>query len=341
MNTDVESYLLEQLERRKRMGLPEYGEAGARQAKYISDANNTNNLMAVLADSAAKAGSLGGKVADASSVRRFADASTDQNQRFLTGLRQDEEGAEKSRGKEEALAEYLMNKKADREKLASQEKLQGQKQLYDEAKQERRFAQEDSLKKQDLALRREELAMKGKTENLKQAKEKEPSQPQFKDAGYGKRIEQANAVLEQLNEEGYDRTSTMEGLKSYLPRQLQSASLQKQEQAERNFVNAVLRQESGAAISTSEFANAEKQYFPRAGDTPEVLAQKKQNRDQQLEMFRAAAGRAWDKVPSVALEKPKVKGESGTAYADQPSKAPEEMSEEELDKEIARLKGKK
>jgi|SRR5215831_446422 len=51
------------------------------------------------------------------------------------------------------------------------------------------------------------------------------------------------------------------------------------EQAQRNFVNAVLRRESGAVINPSEFANARQQYFPQAGDSPEVLAQKKQNRE--------------------------------------------------------------
>ena len=35
------------------------------------------------------------------------------------------------------------------------------------------------------------------------------------------------------------------------------------EQAERNFINAILRQESGAAIADSEFNNARKQYMPQ------------------------------------------------------------------------------
>jgi hypothetical protein len=56
------------------------------------------------------------------------------------------------------------------------------------------------------------------------------------------------------------------------------AEYQKYDQAKRDFVNAVLRKESGAAISQSEFVNAEKQYFPQPGDTPEVIAQKAKNR---------------------------------------------------------------
>ena len=58
----------------------------------------------------------------------------------------------------------------------------------------------------------------------------------------------------------------------------QSPHQQQVDQARRDFINAVLRRESGAAISPSEFANADKQYFPQLGDSKEVLAQKRRNR---------------------------------------------------------------
>jgi hypothetical protein len=54
---------------------------------------------------------------------------------------------------------------------------------------------------------------------------------------------------------------------------------QKAEQAQRDFINAILRRESGAVISEQEFANAAKQYFPQAGDSKAVRAQKAKNRD--------------------------------------------------------------
>lgn len=54
---------------------------------------------------------------------------------------------------------------------------------------------------------------------------------------------------------------------------------QKAEQAQRDFINAVLRRESGAAISASEFENARKQYFPQPNDKPGNIAQKKANRE--------------------------------------------------------------
>lgn len=58
----------------------------------------------------------------------------------------------------------------------------------------------------------------------------------------------------------------------------QSSEQQRVEQARRDFVNAVLRRESGAVISDAEFANAEKQYFPAPGDDKNTREQKRRNR---------------------------------------------------------------
>lgn len=57
-----------------------------------------------------------------------------------------------------------------------------------------------------------------------------------------------------------------------------SGKSQQAEQAQRDFINAVLRRESGAVISQPEFENARKQYFPQPGDKSDNLAQKKRNR---------------------------------------------------------------
>lgn len=50
------------------------------------------------------------------------------------------------------------------------------------------------------------------------------------------------------------------------------------EQAQRDFINAVLRRESGAVISDAEFANARQQYFPLPNEPKSVTAQKARNR---------------------------------------------------------------
>jgi hypothetical protein len=60
--------------------------------------------------------------------------------------------------------------------------------------------------------------------------------------------------------------------------------------ARANFITAVLRKESGAAIAESEFATAEKLYFPRPGDPPEVVKQKQDAREQAMKAMKVAAG---------------------------------------------------
>lgn len=75
-----------------------------------------------------------------------------------------------------------------------------------------------------------------------------------------------------------------------MPSWLQSGTVRQQEQAERDFINAVLRQESGAAIAESEFDNARRQYFPQPGDDAATLEQKRINREGQFENFLNQAG---------------------------------------------------
>jgi hypothetical protein len=69
-----------------------------------------------------------------------------------------------------------------------------------------------------------------------------------------------------------------------------SPEYQMVDQAKRNFINALLRDESGAVIADSEFENADRQYFPQPGDSPAVIAQKAQNRRTVIDGMRRAAG---------------------------------------------------
>jgi hypothetical protein len=79
-------------------------------------------------------------------------------------------------------------------------------------------------------------------------------------AGYARRLEQAEADMAGLAEGGYNRADRLEALsKALRPEALETEQQKLQEQAERNFVNSVLRRESGAAIAQSEFDNAAKQ----------------------------------------------------------------------------------
>jgi hypothetical protein len=81
-----------------------------------------------------------------------------------------------------------------------------------------------------------------------------------------------------------------------------AANFQRYDQAQRDFVNAVLRKESGAAISPNEFENARKQYFPQPGDTPEVIQQKAQNRTTAIDTIAMGATPSFKKEFSAKRE---------------------------------------
>jgi hypothetical protein len=119
------------------------------------------------------------------------------------------------------------------------------------------------------------------------------SQAQKTAATYAGRLTNSNEIINSV-----EGLITKPGLPSqyiqrsdWTPNFLKSAEFQKFDQAQRDFVNAVLRRESGAVISESEFTNARRQYLPQPGDKPEVLKQKRRNREiERDEFIRSASG---------------------------------------------------
>lgn len=197
----------------------------------------------------------------------------------------------------------------------------------------------DTAAKDKLAFEREKFAY----EKQKDANPSlnPPKPDQLKAATFAQRADQAESIFGKLEEEGYNRASRTEGLKSMLPSAIapNAGSLKRQEQAERNFVNAVLRRESGSAISDSEFANAETQYFPRAGDTPEVLEQKRQNRLTTIKGLQDEAGSALAVAQNNAAGLRAPKGSTGGwGISDSATAAPAQPSREDVLREIERRK---
>lgn len=102
---------------------------------------------------------------------------------------------------------------------------------------------------------------------------------------YADRLNESNVVISNLG----GKFTAKGALGGKLPNWLQSGDRQAYEQAKRNFVTAVLRRESGAAISPSEFDTAEKLYFPQAGDKSATVVQKEQSRNTAINnMYREA-----------------------------------------------------
>lgn len=124
------------------------------------------------------------------------------------------------------------------------------------------------------------------------------TEQQSKDALFGSRMQESHKILTDLEGEGVSKTWASrlprigEEYSQVMPSILGGANSKQQQysQAQRDFINAVLRKESGAVISPEEFENAQKQYFPQIGDSKEVIAQKARNRELATNMIISGAG---------------------------------------------------
>jgi hypothetical protein len=117
-----------------------------------------------------------------------------------------------------------------------------------------------------------------------------PSQAAAASAGYANRLADASKQID-ANESAL--TSLSQHAKAAVPvvgNYFVSPEYQQGDQAERNFINAQLRRESGAAIAESEFANARKQYIPQPGDSKQVLDQKRAARAMAARNMQLSAG---------------------------------------------------
>ena len=116
---------------------------------------------------------------------------------------------------------------------------------------------------------------------------------------YGLRMKEANSILEDLAKKGTLRGANIEAvpfvgesLGKILPSFLAgtSAAQQQVNQAKSNFITAVLRKESGAVISDSEFEREDRKYFPQVNDNDAVIKQKANARKLAIKAMEIQAG---------------------------------------------------
>ena len=87
-----------------------------------------------------------------------------------------------------------------------------------------------------------------------------------------------------------------------------SPDFQRLDAAKRDWISAVLRLESGAAIAASEFDNYDKAYFPQVGDSAAVLSQKRTTRNLIAQTLKVQAGKGVSQTPvSASSSSPTVK----------------------------------
>lgn len=160
---------------------------------------------------------------------------------------------------------------------------------------------------------------------LKQSIGKAPTEFQGKSAAFGLRADEADKILSDLKYSPAainSKTSVADwpivggALGAFTNKFGLTENDQKAEQSQRDFINAVLRQESGAAIADSEFDNARKQYFPQPGDSDAVIAQKARTRQLSIQGLKSNAGRAAITAPDrpVTTKKSAMKGQVMDGY---------------------------
>lgn len=132
--------------------------------------------------------------------------------------------------------------------------------------------------------------------NISAITKKPLTQAELQARTFAQRLQESNDIITQLenkftkiNAGNLLSKASIFGV-SLMPEALKSEDRKMLEQAQRNFINAVLRKESGAAIFDAEFKNAEKQYFPQIGDSEKVLEQKRKNRQTVIDGMMLAGG---------------------------------------------------
>lgn len=193
-----------------------------------------------------------------------------------------------------------------------------------QAASEQRFRQEQSDRDRLFRADQAERDRQARQDNIRLAAELRPpaaerplTEMQGKSALFGSRAALSDRLLNSLE----DSVSTtglavkqaaagmpiIGGIAGALGNVALSPEQQQVEQAQRDFVNAILRQESGATIQKEEFENAKKQYFPAPGDRPEVIQQKRLNRQTAIQGLRTMAGPAGVEIDNALKNTPDLK----------------------------------
>ena len=102
-----------------------------------------------------------------------------------------------------------------------------------------------------------------------------PTEGQGLAGGFYDRMASSSEILDTLEDSGYDPSTLSHAA---VPDMLAPPETQQYRQAQRDWVRAKLRKESGAAISEKEMADEIKTYFPQPNESSKSIAQKRRAR---------------------------------------------------------------
>ena len=177
-----------------------------------------------------------------------------------------------------------------------------QKDLVDQYLKEKYFNAQLNEKEQDRQLK-EMIDRQGLQDRQEARKEKydekarkdaELSSAQAKQLGLAEMGQLANKQYREAVNQGYDPTSYSPrdfiSQVEWAPQFMKSDAGKKAMAAQSSWVESYLRDASGAAIPPSERGSYAKDYFPRPGDTPEIVANKEALRKQKEKSALIGAG---------------------------------------------------
>lgn len=316
--------------------------APAPQAADESDDNA--QLVAALGSAANALGTVGGKTADSSGLQNWADLMTKR-------AAQKQDLAQQANLRREGLLTQLAMLK---DKQTGSQKLKESDQAFQERLAGLKADKDKELQKQKTA---DEL----KIAQVKGTQEKPLNESQTRYAYNAGRAKSALGELEELETSGYDPASYGASFrKTNIPFFGQPAATsedRRYQKAGRAFIASVLRPESGGAITDDEWRDYGPIYLPAPGDDAATVASKKATRKQALDSIIAGAGPAFDisKVKTwrdyenednALASKKQGPMPEGLQAAERPLKSSakkpiDQMTDEEVAEELARLKGGK
>jgi hypothetical protein len=194
---------------------------------------------------------------------------------------------------------------------------------------EQRADEDQSMQRRQLEISEQNATRSAASEQRAATEAARGSVEQGKTAGFLRRAIQAERDFGGLGDV-QPRSLPGQAFKEWAPNAanyISDANRQKADQAERAFIGAVLRYDSGAAIPPEEFVTQGQIYFPRPGDTPEVLQQKARARRTAISGLLQSAGPAGDTVWSetggledlATVQQTDEEGLSGTTTDDSPA----------------------
>lgn len=138
-----------------------------------------------------------------------------------------------------------------------------------------------------------EQAREAESRTYKESQDK-PTDSQTQAATFAKRMVSSGNVIDDLTSKGFDPASTTQKAASEVPgigNFLITREYQQNKQAQKDWILAMLRKESGAAIGVNELASYEKIFFPQPGDAPETVQQKRDQRANITTAMQEGAGK--------------------------------------------------